>query len=76
MSRSLEPTEEKVKIKLESMRTMPSNPFMTYDFVNMAPHDVAPPIKIPQLNLAVSQDYLLHDYNQDPITHQRQQLPQ
>jgi hypothetical protein len=76
MSRSLKPTEEEVKIKLESIRAMPSNPFMTYDFVNMAPHGVAPPIKIPQLNLAVSQDYLLHDYNQDPITHQRQQLPQ
>jgi hypothetical protein len=36
MSRSLKPTEEEVKIKLESIRTMPSNPFMTYDFVNMA----------------------------------------
>jgi hypothetical protein len=75
MSRSLEPTEEEVKIKLESMRSIPSNPFMTYDFVNMAPHGVAPTIQMPEWNLAVSQDYSLHDYHQDPMNHQRQ-LPQ
>ena len=75
ISRSLEPTEEEVKIKLESIRSMPSNPYMTYDFVNMAPHGVAPPIQMPEWNLAVSQDYSLHDYHQDPMNHQRQ-LPQ
>jgi len=77
MSGSLEPTEEEeVKIKLESMRTMSSNPVKMYEFVNMATHDMTPPI-IPQLNLAVSQDCSsLHDYNQDPMTHQSQQLPQ
>jgi hypothetical protein len=75
MSRSLEPTEEDVKIKLESMRPMASTPFMTYDFVNMAPNGGAPQIQMPEWNLAVSRDYSLHDYHQDPMNHQRQ-LPQ
>ncbi len=48
---------------------------MTYDFVNMAPNGVASPIQMPEWNLAVSQDYSLHDYHQDPMNHQRQ-LPQ
>jgi len=49
---------------------------MTYDFVNMAPNGVAPPIhQMPEWNLAVSQDYPLHDYHQDSMSHQRQ-LPQ
>ena len=73
--------EEKIRIKTESMRgesPMPGHPYTTYDFVNMAPHGVANP-SIQQMpndwNLAVSQDYPVQDYHQDPMNHQRQ-LPQ
>jgi hypothetical protein len=64
-----------IKIKLESARSMPSNPFTTYDFVNMAPHGVQnpPPMhQIPEWNMAVSHDYPIQDYRQDGMSHQRQ----
>jgi hypothetical protein len=66
--RSLKLIEEG-KTKLESMRPMPSNPFMTYDFVNMDPNGVALPIQMLEWNLAVSQDYSLHGYHQGPMNH-------
>lgn len=57
---------------------MPSTPFTTYDFVNMAPNGVAnPPMhhQIPDWNMAVSHDYAIQDYHQDSMSQQRQ-LPQ
>jgi hypothetical protein len=72
---------DEVKIKMESTRggsPVPGHPYTTYDFVNMAPHGVANP-SMQQMpsdwNMAVSHDYPIQDYNQDPMNHQRQ-LPQ
>ena len=66
-----------VKIKLE--HSIVSNPFTTYDFVNMAPHGVTnQPLhhQIPDWNIGVSHDYPIQDYHQpDGMSHQRQ-LPQ
>ncbi|CZT07691.1 hypothetical protein WAI453_005153 [Rhynchosporium graminicola] len=78
ISRHLDGTDDglKIKIKMESMASMPASPFMTYDFVNMAPHGVASPMhQLPEWNMAVSHDYPIHDYHQDAMSHQRQ-LPQ
>ncbi|KAF7904698.1 hypothetical protein EAF00_002032 [Botryotinia globosa] len=38
IARTLEKNEEGVRIKLENAASVPVSPFMTYDFVNMAPH--------------------------------------
>ncbi|CZR59187.1 related to acriflavine sensitivity control protein ACR-2 [Phialocephala subalpina] len=69
-------SDENVKIKSEIMNSpLSANPFTTYDFVNMAPNGVAPPMQMPEWNMAVSHDYPLQDYHQDAMNHQRQ-LPQ
>ena len=73
-----ENNEDDVKIKMEGQTpgSMPVNPFTTYDFVNMAPHGVAnPSMQLPEWNMAISHDYPLQDYHQDPMNHQRQ-VPQ
>lgn len=70
--------EAEMKIKMEaSMASIPSSPFTTYDFVNMAPHGVAPPTTMaPEWNMAVSHEYPIHpDYHQEGMSQQRQ-LPQ
>lgn len=72
----LDGREDEVKIKLESRG--PKSPFTTYDFINMAPHGVSPPLQpTPDWNMAVSNEYHhpMSDYRHDPISHQRQ-LPQ
>lgn len=77
VSRINEGCEDEVKIKLESMGKIPSSPFTTYDFINMAPHGVTPPLQqVPEWNMAISNDYSsLQDYHHEPMNHQRQ-LPQ
>ncbi len=76
VSRPHDGNEEEIKIKMESMGSIPASPFTTYDFVNMAPNGVTPPMNhMPEWNMAVSHDYPLQDYHQDPMNHQRQ-LPQ
>ncbi|KAE8451934.1 hypothetical protein EG329_002775 [Mollisiaceae sp. DMI_Dod_QoI] len=75
ISRTHESNDESVKIKMESMGSIPANPFTTYDFINMAPNGVAPPMQMPEWNMAVPHDYPLQDYQQDAMNHQRQ-LPQ
>jgi hypothetical protein len=67
-----------VKVKLESASSVHNNPLTTYDFVNMAPHggvNNSQMQQMPDWNMPVSQDYPIHDYNQDGMNHQRQ-LPQ
>ncbi|KAG9231869.1 fungal-specific transcription factor domain-containing protein [Amylocarpus encephaloides] len=62
-----------VKIKMENAAAaMPVNPYTTYDFVNMAPNGVTPPMQMSEWNMAAPQDYPLHDYQQDSLCHQRQ----
>ncbi|KAG4438109.1 hypothetical protein IFR05_006389 [Cadophora sp. M221] len=76
VSRHLDGSEDEIKIKMETMASIPASPFTTYDFVNMAPNGVAPPMhQLPEWNMAVSHDYPIHDYHQDAMNHQRQ-LPQ
>lgn len=68
--------ENDIRIKSENSGSMPSTPFTTYDFVNMAPNGVTnPPMhhhQMPDWNIPVSHDYALQDYHQDPMNHQRQ----
>ncbi len=74
VSRINERDEEDIKIKLESMGQIPASPFTTYDFINMAPHGVVPPLQqLPEWN--IQNEYPLHDYRHDSMNHQRQ-LPQ
>jgi len=76
ISRTHENHDEDVKIKLESMSSIPPNTFTTYDFINMAPHGPSTPsMQIPEWNIPMSHDYQMQDYHQDPMNHQRQ-LPQ
>lgn len=77
IARPIACTEEDVKIKMESFNnaSIPASPFTTYDFVNMAPNGTAPPLNMPEWNMAVSHDYPIQDYHQDSMNHQRQ-LPQ
>lgn len=73
ISRKDENTEDKVKIKLENASSLQVNPFTTYDFVNMAPHGVAPQMhQLPEWNMAVHQEYPVQEYHQEPVNHQRQ----
>jgi len=74
-SRANDSGDEDIKVKTENMAPIPANPFTNYDFVNMAPHGVAPPPHIPEWSMGVSHDYPLHDYHQDSMSQQRQ-LPQ
>lgn len=68
--------DEKVKIKMENLGSMPTPAqFTNYDFINMAPNGVAPPMQMPDWNMAVSPSYPLQDYHSDAMSHQRQ-LPQ
>jgi hypothetical protein len=70
--------DDGVRIKLEHAGSMPSTPFTTYDFVNMAPHGVAnPPMhhQLPEWSIPVSHDYPAHDYHQESMSHPRH-LPQ
>jgi hypothetical protein len=63
---------------MEHAGSMPSTPFTTYDFVNMAPNGTAnPPMhhQMPDWNMDVSHEYAIQDYHQVPMNHQRQ-LPQ
>jgi hypothetical protein len=75
-SRSHENNEDDVKIKTEAHTSgsIPANPFTTYGFVNMAPHGVANPSMQmpPEWNMAISHNYPLQDYHQDPMNRQRQ----
>ncbi|TVY20222.1 hypothetical protein LARI1_G002777 [Lachnellula arida] len=67
--------EDGVKIKMEHAPPMPVNPFTTYDFVNMAPNGVAPPMHLPEWNMSVHHEYpIQQDYHrqQDGMSHQRQ----
>lgn len=63
---------DRVKIKLENTAPIPVNPFTTYDFVNMAPNGVTPPMQLPEWNMAAPRDYPLQDYEQNGMGHQRQ----
>jgi hypothetical protein len=75
-SRAHENNEDEIKIKLESIGgPIPANSFTTYDFVNMAPHGVVPPMQMQDWNMTASHDYPIQDYQQDAMNHQRQ-LPQ
>lgn len=65
-----------VKIKMEKPTALPVNPFTTYDFVNMAPNGVAPPMQMPEWNMGATQDYPLQDYHQQQESmSQQRQLP-
>ncbi|TVY62805.1 hypothetical protein LSUE1_G009402, partial [Lachnellula suecica] len=58
---------------MESAAPLPVNPFTTYDFVNMAPHGVAPPMQLPEWNMAVHHEYpVQQDYHNEGMSHQRQ----
>jgi hypothetical protein len=55
---------------------MPVNPFTTYDFVNMAPNGVTPPMQLPEWNMAVHHEYPVHqDYHHQEGMSQQRQLP-
>lgn len=74
-STTTKPRLDEVRIKKESL---PSNPFTTYDFVNMAPHGVANPLmEVPEWSMPASNNhgYPVHDYHHEGMSHQRQ-LPQ
>jgi hypothetical protein len=77
ISRTHESNDENVKIKMETLGSIPAAvPYTNYDFINMAPNGVAPPMQMPEWNMAVSNDhYPLQEYHQDAMNHQRQ-LPQ
>jgi hypothetical protein len=77
VSRINEGCEDEISVKLESIGKIPSSPYTTYDFVNMAPHGVTPPLQVlPEWNMSAPNDYSpLQDYQHDPMNHQRQ-LPQ
>jgi hypothetical protein len=64
-----------VKIKMETAAPISVHPFTTYDFVNMAPNGVTPPMHMPEWNMAAPHDYPLQDYQRESMCHQRQ-LPQ
>ncbi|KAH8679667.1 fungal-specific transcription factor domain-containing protein [Tricladium varicosporioides] len=64
--------DDEVKIKTEMASSMPVSPFTTYDFVNMAPNGVTPPMQMSEWNMAAAPDYPLHDYHHDGMSHQRQ----
>jgi hypothetical protein len=73
ISRSNESNDDEVKIKMENAAPMPVNPFTTYDFVNMAPNGVAPPMQLPEWNMAVHHEYpIQQDYHSEGMSHQRQ----
>ncbi|EKD14842.1 uncharacterized protein L3040_003940 [Drepanopeziza brunnea f. sp. 'multigermtubi'] len=85
-SKALEGDEVKIKREEPSSRaSIPASPYTTYDFVNMAPQGVSPPIhheyqdhqehhdhhdRMPEWNLAVSHEYHpLPDYHQQNHHH-------
>ncbi|TAQ84590.1 hypothetical protein B7494_g7092 [Chlorociboria aeruginascens] len=74
-------SEEEIKIKMEEMHSMPSVHPFTYDFINMAPHGTAPPLRTPpewQMELpqfSPSRFSPIQDYHQDAINQSRQ-MPQ
>lgn len=75
---SHEKNNEDVPIKVETVGSMPAvNAFTTYDFVNMAPQPSTPShtMHMPDWNMAISHEYPLQEFHQDPLSHQRQ-LPQ
>ncbi|CAG8983984.1 hypothetical protein HYALB_00009586 [Hymenoscyphus albidus] len=65
-----------VKIKMEKPAAVSVNPFTTYDFVNMAPNGVAPPMQIPDWNMGSTQNYHLQNYQPQESMSQQRQLPQ
>jgi len=76
ITQPLKRTEEGVRVKIETMGALPVNPFMTYDFINMAPNGTAPPPQIPDWNMSVSTNFPAQQGHQHQHQHQQQQQPQ
>ncbi|KAA8572322.1 hypothetical protein MFRU_003g04480 [Monilinia fructicola] len=77
IARTLEKSDEGVRVKLENAGSVSVSPFMTYDFVNMAPHGNTSTTQISDWNVsAPSHEFTIPKYH--PETQQRQmqrQLP-
>ncbi|KAM3067303.1 hypothetical protein ACMFMG_005335 [Clarireedia jacksonii] len=76
ISRSMEKTEDGVRIKMENAGSVPVSPFTTYDFVNMAPH--GPPTSgMSDWNIsAPAVEFTMPKFHQDAAPRQIQrQLP-
>ncbi|RAL67370.1 hypothetical protein DID88_008125 [Monilinia fructigena] len=77
IARTLEKSDEGVRVKLENAGSVSVSPFMTYDFVNMAPHGNTSTTQISDWNIpAPSHEFTIPKYH--PDTQQRQmqrQLP-
>lgn len=74
-SRNNDRNEENVKVKMEGMASMPvtANNYTTYDFVNMAPHGVQPPMQMPNhWNIGVSHDFPMQEFHHEGMSQQRQ----
>lgn len=78
LARTLEKNEDGVRIKLENAGSVPVSPFMTYDFINMAPHgNNSTTTQMPDWNIsAPSHGFTIPKYHPDTQQQQMQrQLP-
>ncbi|ATZ47813.1 hypothetical protein BCIN_03g01100 [Botrytis cinerea B05.10] len=77
IARTLEKNEEGVRIKLENAGSVPVSPFMTYDFVNMAPHgNAATATPMSDWNITPSHEFTIPKYHPDTQQrHMQRSLP-